>query len=145
MTLQEAIDNDFLVDGALAPTQEYTTEISGAYQTRNEIYVSVEGAEMSLQNAVNGGEFCCACALTTCVGNTCSDLGTNQICQGTKPAVDGGWSSWSGWSACSVSCGGGTQTRTCTNPVPLCGGADCAGASTETQSCNTQSCCQGLL
>ena len=49
--------------------------------------------------------------------------------------VDGGWSSWS---SCSTSCGGGTQTRTCTNPSPSCGGSSCSGSSS--QSCNTQAC-----
>jgi len=51
------------------------------------------------------------------------------------PVINGGWS---GWSGCSVSCGGGTQTRTCTNPLPQNGGANCSGSST--QSCNTQGC-----
>jgi len=50
--------------------------------------------------------------------------------------VDGGWSAWS---ACSASCGGGTQTRTCTNPTPANGGANCVGSTT--QACNTQACC----
>ena len=49
--------------------------------------------------------------------------------------VNGGWSSWS---SCSLSCGGGTQTRTCTNPAPSGGGAPCSGPSS--QSCNTHSC-----
>jgi hypothetical protein len=49
--------------------------------------------------------------------------------------IDGGWSDWG---ACSVDCttdgSGGTQTRSCTNPAPQYGGADCVGDST--QSCN---------
>lgn len=53
----------------------------------------------------------------------------------TPAPTDGGWSSWS---PCSVSCGGGIQTRSCTNPAPQNGGADCVGP--DTQSCNTQSC-----
>ena len=38
---------------------------------------------------------------------------------------------------CSASCGDGTQTRTrtCTNPAPANGGADCVGPATETQAC----------
>jgi len=45
---------------------------------------------------------------------------------------------FTGWGACSVSCGGGTQTRTCTNPSPSFCGSNCSGATS--QSCNTQSC-----
>lgn len=51
------------------------------------------------------------------------------------PPVNGGWGSWS---ACSASCGGGTQTRLCDSPPPSGGGADCSGSSS--QSCNTQAC-----
>ena len=56
--------------------------------------------------------------------------------------VNGGWSSWSSWGSCSATCGGGTQsrTRTCTNPVPANGGANCSGSSSANQSCNTQTC-----
>ena len=57
-------------------------------------------------------------------------------------SVDGGWSDFGDWSECSAECGGGTQTRnrTCTNPAPANGGADCVGEATESQNCNTQPC-----
>ena len=49
--------------------------------------------------------------------------------------LDGGWSDFG---ACSKSCGGGTETRTCSNPAPANGGNDCVGDSTKV--CNTQGC-----
>ncbi len=93
---------------------------------------------------------------TTCSA-TCGGGTQNRTCTDPKPAyggadcsgsdsqvcntqscalpVNGGWTSWT---TCSASCDGGTQTRTCTNPVPANGGADCAGEISQT--CNTQSC-----
>src|SRR3989338_874435 len=45
------------------------------------------------------------------------------------PIINGGWSDWSAQNtACGVS---GTQTRTCTNPAPANGGADCSGSSSQ--------------
>ena len=57
-------------------------------------------------------------------------------------SVDGGFSKFGDWSECSAKCGGGTQrrSRTCTNPAPANGGADCKGNSFETRKCNTQAC-----
>ena len=56
--------------------------------------------------------------------------------------MGGGWTDFTPWSRCSAECGGGTQTRTrsCTNPVPGEGGADCVGEPTETRSCNNNAC-----
>ena len=52
MTLQEAIDYGFLVDGASSPEQDYTTEISGSFHTSEEIWVSIDGDEKTLQQAI---------------------------------------------------------------------------------------------
>ncbi|XP_070597267.1 properdin [Erythrolamprus reginae] len=56
--------------------------------------------------------------------------------------VMGGWSEWSDWKPCSVTCRTGTQLRerTCTNPTPSCGGT-CTGASKETRPCDTRQIC----
>lgn len=57
-------------------------------------------------------------------------------------SVDGGWTKWGSYSPCSKTCGGGThfRERSCTNPRPANGGADCAGSAKETSDCNTQAC-----
>ena len=56
-------------------------------------------------------------------------------------SVNGGWTEWSE-PACPVTCGGAskTRTRTCTNPAPADGGADCDGVKKETESCGTAMC-----
>lgn len=56
--------------------------------------------------------------------------------------VDGGYSQWSTFTPCSVSCAGGTQTRTrtCTVPEPAYGGKNCSGPEKETNTCNTMPC-----
>ena len=42
--------------------------------------------------------------------------------------VNGKWGGWNSWSNCTVSCGGGNQTRNrfCDHPLPQFGGAICA-------------------
>ena len=57
-------------------------------------------------------------------------------------SVDGGWDKWSVWSKCSVTCGGGTHERyrSCTNPAPQHGGADCTGQDVMSEACNTNNC-----
>ncbi|XP_062592704.1 uncharacterized protein LOC134254174 [Saccostrea cucullata] len=73
-----------------------------------------------------------------CVGE---DSQTQSCTEGACP-IDGGFTDWSVWSTCTVSCGGGTRTRTrtCTNPAPENGGADCVGDRSQTENCNTQEC-----
>ncbi|XP_022786108.1 coadhesin-like [Stylophora pistillata] len=64
--------------------------------------------------------------------------------------VDGGWSDWSTWGPCNVTCGGGKQARnrSCTNPPPSNGGKKCTGLDTETRQCGNVICpfdCTGKL
>jgi len=64
-------------------------------------------------------------------------------------AIPGGWSGWSGWSSCSVSAcgqtGSQTRTRSCNNPTPQYGGADCSGLTTDSQSCSAVACPTGSI
>ena len=56
--------------------------------------------------------------------------------------VNGRWSAWLSWGACSRTCGGGAQrrSRTCTNPPPRNGGAACSGGRFQTRQCNSIGC-----
>lgn len=56
--------------------------------------------------------------------------------------VNGRWSLWGKWSACTKTCGtGGSQTRrrTCTNPPPKYGGV-CIGPGVQTKTCLVKRC-----
>ncbi|KAL9966591.1 hypothetical protein ACROYT_G024693 [Oculina patagonica] len=90
----------------------------------------------------------CTNPLPCCGGKNCDDLGPTvetQECGTCKCVIDGGWSAWCSYTACSVTCGGGVRyrNRTCTNPPPQGGGQDCLGPYSESQECNTQSCHNG--
>ncbi|KAK2563275.1 Mucin-like protein [Acropora cervicornis] len=62
----------------------------------------------------------------------------------TNPCVpvNGGFTEWGSYSACSVTCGKGkmTRTRSCTNPAPLYGGKGCDGPDSETAECDMEPC-----
>ncbi|XP_039591708.1 hemicentin-1 isoform X2 [Polypterus senegalus] len=65
-----------------------------------------------------------------------------QVCNERNCPVDGKWTSWMTWTACSVSCGGGTRqrTRTCTSPSPQYGGRQCEGNDVHIDFCNNEPC-----
>ncbi|XP_056893820.1 hemicentin-1 isoform X2 [Takifugu flavidus] len=65
-----------------------------------------------------------------------------QVCKERLCPVDGKWSSWVSWGACSVSCGGGTRQRTrlCASPAPQHGGRQCEGSDVHIDFCNSDPC-----
>jgi len=78
------------------------------------------------------------CGLTIYSGyQASSPSGSSSANPGATDCVG----SWSGWTSCSVTCGGGSQTRTwSTSAQPTNGGASCPSPTTQQQSCNTQLC-----
>ena len=58
--------------------------------------------------------------------------------------VDGGWTEWSDWTACSKKCGEGggfkSRIRSCSDPPPLNGGSYCEGDHFDVQPCNDFPC-----
>jgi len=63
----------------------------------------------------------------------------SKSCSTPACPIDGGWSDWG---ACSKTCGGGDQSRSCTNPTPANGGNNCSllDGGNSSQSCNDQGC-----
>ncbi|XP_039268950.2 hemicentin-1-like [Styela clava] len=70
---------------------------------------------------------------------------TMQSCGLIPCPEDGGWSEWSEWTPCLVTCGSGIRNRkrTCTNPVPQYNGKFCDDDSTQTDQCSLQPCPDG--
>ena len=61
-------------------------------------------------------------------------------CDSGNPCeIDGHWTPWSQWSACSDDCDSGTQVRyrTCSNPRPSINGKLCSGMPEETRECTS--------
>lgn len=74
----------------------------------------------------------CLCRTRTCNNPPPKNKGAD--CKGdsilvTNCTVNGGWSEWSSWSACSQTCGIAIKVRrrTCTNPRAAFGGRTCVG------------------
>jgi len=76
-------------------------------------------------------------------GKPCNGVSEDRKeCKETECPMDGGWTSWGSWGACSKSCGDGTKARirTCTNPKPQHNGKTCNGGNKNSQECNETEC-----
>ncbi|XP_069119936.1 uncharacterized protein [Argopecten irradians] len=65
-----------------------------------------------------------------------------RACTNVECPINGGWSTWSDFGPCSVTCGPGhrTKTRTCNNPTPQYEGLDCHGDDLDEKACNENEC-----
>ncbi|KAI7792293.1 SCO-spondin [Triplophysa rosa] len=72
----------------------------------------------------------------------CTCIPEGDYCQDIDCRVDGGWTPWSVWSDCPVTCGKGKQiqTRACINPPPRNNGTYCTGPERDTQDCHAGPC-----
>ncbi|XP_048080805.2 hemicentin-1 isoform X4 [Ursus arctos] len=76
-------------------------------------------------------------------GSYCDGAETQmQVCNERHCPVDGKWATWTSWSACTVSCGGGARQRTreCSDPVAQYGGNRCEGSDVQSDFCNNDPC-----
>ncbi|XP_045179206.2 A disintegrin and metalloproteinase with thrombospondin motifs adt-1-like [Mercenaria mercenaria] len=86
------------------------------------------------------------CARLHSLLDVCNDVQhAKLICPkfcGLCNVVDGNWALWSSWASCDVTCENGTRlrTRTCTNPAPAHGGANCIGTGTDKKECHKELC-----
>ncbi|XP_073439014.1 hemicentin-1 [Dendrobates tinctorius] len=76
-------------------------------------------------------------------GKSCLGKAVDTIVCNTEPCpVNGIWSSWQAWGACSKTCGKGThrRERVCNNPPPSFDGSLCEGQDVQTQICSDRHC-----
>jgi hypothetical protein len=147
--MQELADT---MSGAIEPREvSFSFNVAGSLET-----VSVAQPQ-TMMNAVAGimyemnTQFNRDVTIITTTSPEIAGRGTTTITGGNgngddyddEPSCSPRNGGWSGWSSCSVTCGGGTQTRSCNNPSRSCGGSPCSGPSS--QSCNTQSCCDANM
>ncbi|XP_052790106.1 coadhesin-like [Mya arenaria] len=96
-------------------------------------------ADLDPHGCANNMQLCTdhTVALYTCP-ESCGLCPTSTRTTGTTQMIDGGWSNWSDYSACSRTCGQGAtreRYRDCSNPSPANGGQQCSGSRYQINTC----------
>ena len=151
MSLQEAVNNNYLKAGGSSPSDDLTTSISGGFHSLDEIFVSVSGSDMTLQQAISSG--LCSSSSGSYSGNVIlghtGDELTLSSGKNLQQAInDGDYASWSPLT--STVCGGTSfiQTSNCGTTRKSNGGKCCVVPGPNCCSNNWQpirhSICRGL-
>lgn len=134
---------------------EFSVEgICGLTTVRDTIQIAVGYEELSQDCEVTDwveGECSATCAGGTRImfrqilaptkgGHECPPLQMNQKCMEQKCPVDCAMGSWSGWTKCTVECGGGVQERARNIVQRASGGGQTCPAVSDTQECNSDPC-----
>lgn len=108
-----------------------TAPIDGGWSAWSEWYKCAQHSDDQAIDSNNQDS--CLCRSRSCNNPTPINGGTE--CKGistsvTNCTINGGWTDWSPWSACSQTCGIAVKTkrRTCGNPKPAHGGRICVGS-----------------
>ncbi|XP_063695438.1 SCO-spondin-like [Bolinopsis microptera] len=129
-------DDDFTDNSADAICKEmgYFGQMSWSFGSKWAIQA---GFEITLDNVVCSSGDWSSCSFAF-VDDCTHGEDVFLQCEGV---VAGGYTD-PDWSECSAFCGEGEQsrTRTCTNPAPANGGADCVGEAVQTQPCKLNEC-----
>lgn len=133
MTLQEAIDNGFLMEGGAVPSQDYTTNLNPSH-LGSEIKINLGGTTTTIQDAIDSGTIFCRDQNSIFSGILSLGHGSDKVevtveeetmtfqnaINSKKFCYTFSWKA-SSWSACDVPqcsdcasnpCGYGTMTRT---------------------------------
>ncbi|CAD5112940.1 DgyrCDS2147 [Dimorphilus gyrociliatus] len=88
------------------------------------------------QQCPNGHYFSPSLNVRDCNSKLCVPLEEAQC------SINGNWSTWSEWEQCEPSCGDGIsiRRRSCTNPPPSNGGANCEGSEYDIKPCISEPC-----
>ncbi|CAH3121445.1 unnamed protein product [Pocillopora meandrina] len=124
--------------------REVTCSINGGFSE----WSSWSECSASCGGGVHGRERTCTSPPPRHAGKDCKgESFETRTCNNEECAEPGGYTDWSAWGECSVTCGGGFQSRkrSCTNPPASHGGLNCKaqklGPAEEERACNNKQDC----